>query len=138
DFDPAVARRRQSKPTNMILSKSVVKGLLAGDDVAQIIAQAASELNTAGKRGLIIIPDGTRTMPMPLMFELLQREIGARAAACDYLVALGTHPQMNEAQLTRLMGQPVANGTCGKARVLNHHWDLPETFVDLGTISADR
>ena len=29
-------------------------------------------------------------MPMPLMFELIQQEIGQRAAACDYLVALGT------------------------------------------------
>ena len=27
---------------------------------------------------------------------------------------------------------------CGKARVLNHRWDLPETFVDLGTIPADK
>ena len=57
--------------------------------------------------------------------------------ACDYLVALGTHPRMSEAQLTRHMGQPVVNGMCGKARVVNHRWDLPETFVDLGTISAD-
>jgi hypothetical protein len=74
---------------------------------------------------------------MPLMFQLLQEEVGTRAAACDYLVALGTHPQMNEAQLTRHMGQPVVNGMCGQARVLNHRWDLPDTFVDMGTISAD-
>ena len=40
-------------------------------------------------------------MPMPLMFQLLQEEIGTQAAACDYLVALGTHSLMNEAQLTR-------------------------------------
>ena len=52
------------------------------------MAQAAAELQVAGKRVLTIIPDGTRTMPMPLMFELLQQEIGTTAAACDYLVAL--------------------------------------------------
>ena len=118
----------------MNINKSAI---LSPDEVRQTVAQAAASLNLTGKRVLTIIPDGTRTMPMPLMFQLLQEEIGARAAACDYLVALGTHPQMSEAQLTRLMGQPVVNGMCGKARVLNHRWDLPETFVDLGTISAD-
>jgi nickel-dependent lactate racemase len=122
----------------MVLSKSVADGSLASDDVRQIVAQAANELQVAGKRVLTIIPDGTRTMPMPLMFNLLQQEIGTRAVACDYLVALGTHPLMNDAALTRLMGQPVINGTCGKAHVFNHRWDLPDTFVDLGTIAADE
>jgi len=92
----------------------------------------------AGKRVLTIIPDGTRTMPMPLMFRLLQAEIGPRAAACDYLVALGTHPLMSEAQLSCLMGQPVVDGQCGKARVFNHRWDLPDTLIDLGSIPADE
>src|SRR4029077_5625324 len=77
-------------------------------------------------------------MPMPLMFQLLQEEIGTRAAACDYLVALGTHSLMSEAQLSRMMGRPVVNGMCGKTRVVNHRWDLPDTFVELGTIPADQ
>jgi len=111
--------------------------VLSPDEVRQTVAQAASRLGLAGKRVLTIIPDGTRTMPMPLMFQLLQEEIGARAAASDYLVALGTHPQMNESQLSRLMGRPVVNGMCGPARVVNHRWDLPDTFVDLGTIPAN-
>jgi lactate racemase len=72
------------------------------------------------------------------MFQLLQAEMGTRAAACDYLVALGTHPRMNEAQLTRLIGCPVIDGICGKARVVNHRWDLPGTFADLGTIPASE
>lgn len=122
--------------TNMVLSKSVVDGWLSHDQVRQIVAQAAADLQVAGRRVLTIIPDGTRTMPMPLMFQLLQQEIGTRAAACDYLVALGTHPLMSDAALTRLMGQPVVNGECGKARVFNHRWDLPGTLLDLGTIPA--
>lgn len=122
----------------MTLGKSSAHKLLSRDEVRQIVAQAAAELNLTGKRVLTIIPDGTRTMPMPLMFELLQEEIGARAAACDYLVALGTHSLMNEAQLSRLMGCPVVNGACGEARVFNHRWDLPGTFVDLGTIPSDK
>ena len=44
-----------------------------------------------GKRVLIIIPDGTRSMPMPLMFNLFEELLGRRVKALDYLVALGTH-----------------------------------------------
>jgi lactate racemase len=122
----------------MTIGKSAVDRVLSQDEVRQIVAQAAAGLNLTGKRVLTIIPDGTRTMPMPLMFQLLQDEIGTQAAACDYLIALGTHSLMSEAQLTRLLGCPVVNGTCGNARVFNHRWDLPSTFVDLGTIPADK
>jgi nickel-dependent lactate racemase len=122
----------------MTLGKSATDRVLAHDEVRQIVAQAAAGLNLTGKRVLTIIPDGTRTMPMPLMFQLLQEEIGAHAAASDYLVALGTHPQMSEAHLTRLVGQPVVNGMCGTARIVNHRWDLPDTFVDLGAIPSDQ
>jgi nickel-dependent lactate racemase len=122
----------------MTIGKSAADGVLARDEVREIVAQAAAELQVAGKRVLTIIPDGTRTMPMPLMFQLLQQEIGESATALDYLVALGTHPRMNDAQLTRLIGSPVVDGICGKARVFNHRWDLPGTFADLGTIPSDE
>ncbi len=122
----------------MIISKNASEKILSRDEVHQLVAQAASQLNITGKRVLIIIPDSTRSMPMPLMFELLQEEVATRATACDYIVALGTHSLMNETQLSRMMGQPVVNGMCGKARIVNHRWDLPETFVELGTIPADE
>jgi lactate racemase len=122
----------------MTLGKSAIDRVLSHDDVRKVVSQAAAQLKLKGKRVLTIIPDGTRTMPMPLMFQLLQQEIGTQAAACDYLVALGTHSLMSETQLTRLMGCPVVNGSCGNARVSNHRWDLPDTFVNLGTIPADK
>jgi lactate racemase len=121
----------------MVFGKSV-DGTLSRDEVHQIVARAVAELNVTGKRVLTIIPDGTRTMPMPLMFQLLQEEVGMRAAACDYLVALGTHPLMSDPQLTRLLGSPVVNGACGPALVFNHRWDLPETFVEIGSIPASK
>ena len=96
----------------MTLGKTAVDRVLSRDEVHQVVAQAAAGLSLKGKRVLTIIPDGTRTMPMPLMFQLLQEEIGTQAAACDYLVALGTHSLMNETQLSRLMGCPVVNGAC--------------------------
>src|SRR5208282_4866726 len=73
---------------------------------------------------------------MAMMFRMIQEQIGARAAASDYLVALGTHPRMNEEQLMRMLGRPVKDGMCDGARVFNHRWDLPETFAEVGTIPA--
>src|SRR5688572_25155241 len=75
-------------------------------------------------------------MPMPLMFETLERELGPRVAALDVLVALGTHSPMTDGQLTKLLGRPVENGRAGRHQVFNHRWEEPSTFVTLGTIPA--
>lgn len=121
-----------------VLSKRDPERELGRDELQQLIAEVASALSVKKKRVLIIIPDGTRTMPMPLMFQLLQEEVGTHASACDYLVALGTHQAMSEEHLGRLLGQPLENGRCGSASVFNHRWDLPETFADIGEIPADQ
>ena len=109
---------------------------LTRDEVRQFIAESVSQISVKGERVLVIIPDSTRTMPMPLMFELLQSEIGTHAAACDYLVALGTHAPMDEAQLSRMFGRPLTNGMCEGAKIFNHRWEIPETFVEVGVIST--
>jgi len=85
---------------------------------------------------LVLIPDATRTMPMPLMFDVLATEVGPRVAALDFLVALGTHQPMSDGQLSHLVGRPVVDGVAGRSRVFNHRWDLDGTFARLGTIPA--
>ncbi|HJT71153.1 MAG TPA: lactate racemase domain-containing protein [Terriglobales bacterium] len=121
-----------------LLSKRASGRELGREEVHHLVADVAEHLHINGKRVLIIIPDGTRSMPMPLMFDLCQQEIARRAAVCDYLVALGTHQPMDEAQLSRHLGAPVQNGKYGSARVFNHRWDLPETFADVGAIPASE
>jgi nickel-dependent lactate racemase len=116
------------------LSKRASGTNLIRDEVRQFIIEAAKQISIKDKRVLVIIPDSTRTMPMPLMFGLLQAEIGDKAAACDYLVALGTHAHMDEVQLSRMLGRPVVNGMCEAAHIFNHRWDVPETFADIGVI----
>lgn len=108
-------------------------------EVREVVEESIRQLYVRGKRVLTIIPDGTRTMPMPLMFELLEQAFAVeRAAAGDYLVALGTHRAMDEAQLSAHLGRAVRDGRCESARVANHRWDFPETFVQIGTIPADE
>src|SRR6187551_3543838 len=118
------------------VGKGVADGYLSPDELDAIARDGLGALPVDGRRVLVIIPDGTRTMPMALMFELLERELGPRVAALDYLVALGTHSPMDDAQLTALVGRPVVNGRCGSRRIMNHRWDDPATFANLGVIPA--
>src|SRR5262245_11195047 len=99
-----------------VRGKGVADGYLSAEEIDAVARDGLGALPVDGRRVLVIIPDGTRTMPMPLMFELLERELGARVAALDYLVALGTHTPMNDAQLSAHVGRTVINGRAGERR----------------------
>jgi nickel-dependent lactate racemase len=119
-----------------VIGQGHAVGYLTPAELAQVLRDGLAQLPVDGKRVLILIPDGTRTMPMPLMFEGLERELGARVAALDFLVALGTHSPMNDDALSRLLGKQVVNGHVGERHVYNHRWDDPATFVELGSLPA--
>lgn len=104
--------------------------------VRQIVAEAIEVVPIQDRRILIIVPDGTRTAPIPLMFRIFQELLHPRAKSVDYLVALGTHPPMRDPQLSKLVGAAVVQGRVGETRVLNHCWNDPNTFVTLGSIPA--
>ena len=117
--------------------RGVSTGFLDPTDVSAITADALGRLDVDGRRVLVLIPDGTRTMPVPLMFDEIEHALAGRVAALDYLVALGTHSPMNDADLGRLVGRPVADGqTASGTRIFNHRWDDPSTFVHLGDLPA--
>jgi lactate racemase len=122
----------------MVTGQGDVGRYLTDADVSRIVADGLAAEAIDGKRVLVLIPDATRTMPMPLMFETLTATAGPRVAALDFLVALGTHQPMSDEQLGRLLGRPVVSGRAGRSRVFNHRWDLEGTFVTLGTIPADE
>jgi nickel-dependent lactate racemase len=119
-----------------VVGRGVLDGYLSGEELASIAREGLAKLPVDGLRVLVLIPDGTRTMPMPLMFETLERELGTRVKALDYLVALGTHSPMTDAQLGRHIGQSVVDGVAGGRRIFNHRWDDPSTFVKLGSIPS--
>ena len=106
--------------------------------VERIVEEALFGLQLDGKRVLFLIPDGTRSMPMPLMFNLFEKHLSGRVAALDYLVALGTHQPMSDEQLSHLVGRQVEDGKVGESHVFNHHWENPETFTHIGVIPAEE
>jgi nickel-dependent lactate racemase len=111
---------------------------LSAEEVRRLVFESLQSLPLDGKRVLFIIPDGTRTMPMPQLLSLFQEALDGRVAAMDLLVALGTHQPMSEAALSRHLGAPVKEGRIGRSRVFNHEWSDPATFAHLGTIPASE
>ena len=110
--------------------------LLTDDEVAGLVRDALSEAPLDGKRVLGILPDGTRSAPIPELFRLICDALLPRVAQLDFLIALGTHALMNAEQINERVGvQPHEWETTFKnVHVYNHEWADPETFITLGVI----
>lgn len=121
-----------------MIGKGYVNQLLLEAEVREIVATAFDAARLDGRRVLVIIPDGTRTAPIPLMFRLFYEHLSGKVAALDYLIALGTHQPMSEAAINRLVGVTPAERatTYACTNIFNHRWDEPETFTTIGDISA--
>ncbi|MDX2162628.1 MAG: lactate racemase domain-containing protein [bacterium] len=115
----------------------------AGEVLSAADLQAALAHTLSGKltgaRVLILIPDHTRTMPLPLLFPMLV-ELLADVRQLDFMVALGTHPPLSEAALCALVGiTPEAHRTTyAHIGLLNHAWDRPDALTQIGMITQDE
>lgn len=118
-----------------VLDDDVVAGTLAG----------GLGHGWRGQRVLVLVPDHTRTAPLPLLVRLLA-DVLADAAAIDVVVALGTHPPLAEAELRTLVGLDDltdrtggrAGGAAHRLAVHNHAWQDPDQLVTVGTVTADE
>ncbi|MBN1138495.1 MAG: DUF2088 domain-containing protein [Anaerolineae bacterium] len=121
-----------------MIGKGSVEGYLEEDEVGELVREALEQADLGGQRVLVIIPDSTRTAPIPLFFRLFHRELWGCVAALDYLVALGTHQPLGEDALNRLVGITAEERRTAYAGVglFNHRWDLPGTLTSAGVISA--
>src|SRR3990172_1773344 len=122
------------------IGKGNAAGYLSEDEVRALVEQAFGRWDVRGQKVLVIVPDGTRTAPIPLFFRLFHEMLAGKVRGLDYLVALGTHPVMNESALQRRVGITAQEraGRYKEVGIYNHRWDLAETFVTLGQISADE
>lgn len=124
-------------PATGVIGRGAVDGTLGEQEVRALLAETFDSAPVDGQRLLVIIPDGTRTAPIAMMFRLLYEVLGARVSRLDYLIALGTHQPMSEAAITKLVGASEAERAARypKSAVYNHRWERPETFTTLGVLS---
>jgi len=110
-------------------------GLLDAETIRNTLA-AGLEGEFSGQKVLVLIPDHTRTVPLPQLFRYVV-DLLHDARQLDFMVALGTHPPLSEEQLNHLVGISAEERTTVYRHVglLNHAWDSPEALTQLGILT---
>jgi nickel-dependent lactate racemase len=113
--------------------------ILQPEQVSEFVARALAGARLENQRVCLVVPDGTRTCPLPLLLQAMRESLSS-ASEVEVVIALGTHQGMSDEQLGQHLGyQPGAlEQTYRGWRILNHEFWRPETFTTVGTIGADR
>jgi nickel-dependent lactate racemase len=108
--------------------------------VRELVARVCPSESCRGQRILLIIPDGTRTAPVGLMFKTLFAQLSPAAEKIDVMIALGTHPPMTDAEINARIEitDDERASTYRRAEFINHEWDNPAALRDLGCIPAEE
>lgn len=111
---------------------------LDDDAVHRAVTQQLSG-QLRGQRVLVLVPDHTRTAPLPLLFRSLVETLHD-AARIDVLVALGTHPPLSDERLNALVGITAEEraGRYGHVGLLNHAWEDPAALATLDVMGSDE
>ncbi len=120
-----------------VLGTGYANKLMSETEVASLCDKAVADWNLNGKRVLFIVPDHSRSCPMDLLFRLLYERLAGRVKLLDFLIALGTHPLLTDAQIYKRMGITAAEHASkySKARFFNHEWKTHERLVEAGRLT---
>lgn len=108
---------------------------LTSDELSQFLSESLTGFGEPSEHVLVIIPDDTRTIPMPEVYADICRELAPRVKRLSFLVALGTHPSMTDAELDGHLG---TDWRRPDVIVHQHDWQSADDLVSLGTISASE
>ena len=130
-------------PADLARTAALIGGagvVLSEEHVTAFVAEQLAAQDLDGRSVCVIVPDATRSCPLPLLLTAVHGALAGRASRVTVLIALGTHAAMAEPQLARHLGYPAGDSAARYpgTTVLNHQWDDPATFVSLGVISAER
>ncbi|MBI3166897.1 MAG: DUF2088 domain-containing protein [Chloroflexi bacterium] len=111
--------------------------LLTDDEIRKTLGVLDGQFKN--KRILVLIPDHTRSLPLPFLFRSLVDALHD-TKQLDFMVALGTHPPLSEESLNKLVGVTKEERTTTFKHVglLNHAWDTPSALISLGVIEQDE
>jgi nickel-dependent lactate racemase len=114
--------------------------ILTQDEIRDIAARALPISELRGKRVLLIVPDGTRTAPVGVLFKTIFDLIGNETSKLDVMIALGTHQPMSDEAINARLEISAAEraGKYSRVEMINHAWDDPNALVSVGEISAEE
>jgi len=99
----------------------------------------ALEHQFTNQRVLVLIPDHTRSLPLPFLFRTLVNALHD-TKQLDFMVALGTHPPLGDESIHKLVGitSEERRTTFKHVGLLNHAWDMPTAQTSLGVMGQDE
>src|SRR6185437_303659 len=114
--------------------------VLGAGQVTAFVREQLAAAPVGGRSVCVLVPDGTRSCPLPLLLSAVHGALAGRVSALTVLIALGTHGAMSEPALAAHLGYPAGDldGRYPGMRVLNHRWQDPAALTTIGTISAAR
>ncbi|MEO2019795.1 MAG: lactate racemase domain-containing protein [Fuerstiella sp.] len=107
---------------------------LSSDDIVHWIHENLPLKDYEGRKVLLIVPDSTRTAPLPVIFSALRKLLGPICPLLNVLVALGTHPPMPQVKIREMLGIAI-DDPCDDVGLFNHEWDNPDALTTIGTLS---
>ncbi|GEL25209.1 hypothetical protein PSU4_41630 [Pseudonocardia sulfidoxydans NBRC 16205] len=114
--------------------------VLDADQVTAFVLRELADHPFDGRSVCVLVPDATRTCPLPLLLRAVHEALHGRVSRLTVLVALGTHAPMSEDALAAHLGYEPGRleQTYPGTTVVNHEWWKPEIYADLGTVPAAR
>lgn len=91
------------------------------------------------KKVLVIIPDNTRSVPLGRFFKTFYELYRPKLKSMDYIIALGTHPPLNEENILKRLGitRYEWNEKYTDVKVYNHRWQDKNVLSKIGIIKED-
>jgi len=100
------------------------------------LGEALEQIDVTREKVLVIIPNNTRTFPMPIFFEAISASLSPRASLVTFLVALGTHPSLSEDKLRVHLGPRLDD--FANVHAIQHEWDNTNALSHVGTIASSE
>ncbi|MFN9719363.1 MAG: lactate racemase domain-containing protein [Planctomycetota bacterium] len=113
---------------------SSVLTTLSAEQMREWIEKNVAIEDFRNRNVLLIVPDNTRTAPLPVLFPALRSLLRPIARSLDVLVALGTHPPMPQDRIRSMLGI-AASDPCSDVSLYNHAWDDPAQLSTIGTLT---
>jgi lactate racemase len=121
-----------------MIGKGLASGWLEDGEIQSLVSEGLDKLGLSNKRVLVIIPDNTRTMPQLLFFQSIVKNLIPRVTSLGFLVALGTHPPMDQSSLYKMLGINSLAEYGPKLHIYNHEWNNPAALTSVGEIPAEK
>lgn len=114
--------------------------LLDVEQVRIFIARALPAADFVGRKVLLIVPDGTRSCPLGMLFKAVFEELGGATMALDVMIALGTHVAMSEQAICERLEITLEErrDKYEGVRFFNHEWDNPAALRNIGVITREE